>query len=209
MNRVRQSIGRVTVAAAVAASVSCGDVVRQGRAPMYLVIDSLTGTRGGGLGSASNFLISDVITIITSPAPCTTDAPCPTVFDDAGSATFHLAPKNVQQPIAPTTNNDVTITRYRVDYRRTDGLNTPGVDVPYGFDAATTGTIPATGSGSVGFELVRHTAKQESPLVQLKYNSTIISTIATVTFYGRDQVGNDISATGSIQVNFGDFGDSK
>jgi hypothetical protein len=209
MSRVRQSIASAALAASIAASVSCGDVVRQGHAPMFLVIDSLTGTRGGGLGSTSNFLLSDVITIITSPAPCTTTAPCPTVFDDAGSALFHLAPKNVQQPLAPSSNNDVTITRYRVEYRRTDGLNTPGVDVPYGFDAAATGTIPANGTASVGFELVRHTAKEESPLVQLKFNPTIISTIATITFYGRDQVGNDISATGSIQVNFGDFGDSK
>ena len=209
MSRVRQSIASAALAAAIAASVSCGDVVREGSGPMFLVIDSLTGTRGGGLGSGSNFLLSDVITIVTSPAPCTTDAPCPTIFDDAGSATFHLSRKNVNQPLAPSTNNAVTITRYRVDYRRTDGFNTPGVDVPYGFDGATTGTIPATGTGAVGFELVRHTAKQESPLVQLKFNATIISTVATVTFYGRDQVGNDISATGSIQVNFGDFGDSK
>ena len=26
------------------------------------------------------------------------------------------------------------MTRYRVEFRRTDGRNTPGVDVPYGFD---------------------------------------------------------------------------
>jgi len=28
-----------------------------------------------------------------------------------------------------------------------------------------------------------------------------------VTFYGHDQAGNDISATGSIGVEFGNFGD--
>jgi len=28
-----------------------------------------------------------------------------------------------------------------------------------------------------------------------------------VTFYGTDRVGNDISVTGSIQVDFGNFGD--
>ena len=50
-------------------------------------------------------------------------------------------------------------------------------------------------------------AKQESPLVQLISSSTSITTIAEVTFYGRDQVGNDISVTGSIQVDFGNFGD--
>ena len=38
-------------------------------------------------------------------------------------------------PTRPTTPiNAITLTRYRVDFRRTDGRNTPGVDVPYGFD---------------------------------------------------------------------------
>jgi hypothetical protein len=54
---------------------------------------------------------------------------------------------------------------------------------------------------------VRNAAKAESPLVQLKTNGVILTTIADVTFYGRDRVGNDISATGSIQVDFGNFGD--
>ena len=35
----------------------------------------------------------------------------------------------------------------------------------------------------------------------------MISTIAEVTFYGRDQAGNEISVTGLLSINFGDFGD--
>ena len=35
----------------------------------------------------------------------------------------------------------------------------------------------------------------------------LINAIADVTFYGRDQVGNDISVTGSISIEFGNFGD--
>jgi hypothetical protein len=66
-----------------------------------------------------------------------------------------------------------------------------------------------TGTLTLGFELVRNTAKQESPLVQLETNGIIISTIADVTLYGRDQVGNDISATGSIGIAFGNFGDTQ
>ena len=34
-----------------------------------------------------------------------------------------------------------------------------------------------------------------------------ISTIAEITFYGRDQNGNEVSVTGRIDVQFGDFGD--
>ena len=109
--------------------------------------------------------------------------------------------------VSPSTNNDVTITRYRVTYRRADGRNTPGTDVPYPFDGAITGTVPAGGTLTVGFELVRHAAKIEAPLVQLVSNPNFITTLAEVTFYGRDQVGNDISVAGLVQVNFGNFGD--
>jgi hypothetical protein len=34
-----------------------------------------------------------------------------------------------------------------------------------------------------------------------------ISAIADVTFFGADQVGNPISATGTIAIQFGDFAD--
>ena len=61
----------------------------------------------------------------------------------------------------PTTNNEVTINRVHVEYIRADGRNTPGVDVPYAFDSAVTGTIPAGGSLTIGFVLVRNAAKQE------------------------------------------------
>jgi hypothetical protein len=57
------------------------------------------------------------------------------------------------------------------------------------------------------FEMVRHVAKQESPLVQLIRNPQTISTLAHVTFYGRDLVGNEISVTGTLHVEFGNFGD--
>ena len=63
------------------------------------------------------------------------------------------------------------------------------------------------GTLSLGFELVRHVAKQESPLVQLVTSPTIISTIADITFYGADRVGNEVQVTGSILIDFGNFGD--
>lgn len=193
--------------ALIAATSACGDVAREGRSPVYLVVDSLTAAGAGGLG-ANKFttnLLSDVIVLVTSPSPCAPTSPCPTVYDDIGQATLHLDSKDVS--IAPTSNNQVTITRVHVAYRRSDGRNTPGIDVPYAFDGGVTVTVPPTGNATVGFEIVRHVAKEESPLVQLVANPNIINTIAEVTFYGRDQVGNDISATGSISIEFGNFGD--
>ena len=107
---------------------------------------------------------------------------------------------------SPSTNSEVTVNRFHVAYRRADGRNTPGIDVPYPFDGAVTGTTVG-GKLSLGFELVRHDAKMESPLVELKSNYGIITTIAEVTFYGRDQVGNDVTVSGSLQIDFGNFAD--
>jgi hypothetical protein len=195
------------VATGLAATVSCGDVIRQGQSPVVLVINSLQGASGGGhnANTFSGTLFSDVQVLVTTP-PCSVTSPCPTTFSDSGQVVLQLAPKNVN--IAPTSNNQVTITRYHVEFIRADGRNTPGVDVPYPFDSAVTGTVPDTGTASITFELVHHTAKAESPLAQLVNNPAIIYTIAQVTFYGTDLVGNAISVTGSIAVDFGNFGDS-
>jgi hypothetical protein len=94
-----------------------------------------------------------------------------------------------------------------VEYKRADGRNTPGVDVPYPWDGAVTGTVQIGGTLTLSFELVRHDAKSEAPLAALVYNPTIITTITEVTFYGHDRVGNAVSVTGTIQIDFGNFGD--
>ena len=201
----------IGLAAVIAAGVSCGDVVRQGSSPVFLVIDQLQGIRGGPTtGAPSGFLLSDVITNVISGGSCSAATPCPTIFNDSGSAVLRAPLKDTgaTAALSPTTNNEVTINRVHIEYIRADGRNTPGVDVPYAFDGAVTGTVPAGGTLTLGFELVRHVAKQESPLAQLRTNSNIITTIAKITFYGSDRVGNAVSVTGQLQVDFGNFGDS-
>ena len=191
-------------------AISCGDVVRTGRSPAYLVIDSLGGIRGAAtLATATSTLISDVITNVTTPPPCTQQSPCPTIFGDSGQAVMHIAPRDPGTPTAPASPsqlNAITISRYHVAYERADGRNTPGVDVPYPFDGAVTVTITSTAT-TFGFQLVRIVAKEEAPLVQLKNSSSFITALAHVTFYGRDQAGNDMSVMGTIQIEFGNFGD--
>lgn len=208
----RGMAGLLGLAAVVVTTSSCGNVVRDGRSPVFLVMDSLQAAPTGGFG-ANTFqsnLFSDVQVLITTPAPCTPASPCPTTFADAGQATLRIALKDIgtaAAPTSPTSNNEVTVTRYRVAYRRADGRNVPGTDVPYGFDGAATATIPVGGTATLGFELVRHVAKAESPLVQLISNRNVIAAIADVTFYGRDRVGNEITVSGSISIEFGNFGD--
>jgi hypothetical protein len=204
---MRRTLQYVAIASAVLASVSCGDVVRESRAPVVLVVNTLEAAPSGGHG-ANTFtgtLLSDVV-VLSTAAPCSATAPCATVFNDLGRVVLGIAPKNIT--VTPTSNNQVTISRYHVDFIRADGHNIAGVDVPYGFDGAVTGTVPESGTLTLSFELVRHTAKEESPLAQLASNPAIIHAIARITFYGQDLVGNAISVTGSMNVDFGNFGDS-
>ena len=98
--------------------------------------------------------------------------------------------------------------RYRVTYIRADGRTTPGVDVPHPFDGAFTVTVPASGTASAVFTLVRLQAKLEAPLAALAANLNTISTIAEVTFWGHDQTGREVSATGRIGINFANWADN-
>jgi hypothetical protein len=190
----------------IAATASCGDAVRQGSSSAFLVMDSLKGKSGGHSASLSETLQSDVIVLLSTPAPCTPQAPCPAVFSDPGEVVLRLVPKNIG--IAPTENNAVTVSRYHISFRRADGRNTPGVDVPYGWDGAVTATVLPGESRTISFELIRHVTKEEPPLVQLIANPSIIHTIAEVTFYGTDLVGNAVTVTGNMSIEFGNFGDT-
>jgi hypothetical protein len=182
-------------------------MLRTGRSPVYLVITNLQGAPGNG-GTESQFLLSDVQVLVEETVDGVT-VKVPTYYNDVGTAQFRVEAKN---PTVETTGiNAVTITRYRVVFRRSDGRNTPGVDVPYGFDGAATTTISPGGTGSVSFDLIRHQAKLEPPLRNLVGFGGLgfISTIAEITFYGRDQNGNEMVATGSMDVQFGDFADDE
>src|SRR5262249_25453305 len=151
-------------------------VVRDGRSPGFVVIDSMGGARGNTPGSFSGILQSDVLTLITSGGNCSQTNPCPTIFNDVGQASFRLVLKDIgttANPTSPTTNNEVTLPGSHVSYRRADGRNTPGVDVPYAFDGAATATVPQSGNVTMTFELVRNVAKAESPLVELVINRAI------------------------------------
>lgn len=186
--------GTGTVTAVLSALVlsGCGDLVREGDTVTTLVMQSLGGARGSG-AQFSSVLESDVRTNGG-------------IIADSGQATIRLQMKD---PIAqPSSVLSVTITRYRVSYTRADGRNTPGVDVPYPFDGAVTGTVTVNGTLAIPFIIVRIQAKAEPPLLALVGGGGIaISTIAEVTLYGHDQTGRDVSVTGHMDVVFSDYAD--
>ena len=203
--------GPATAALLLAAvlSSSCGDVARDSHSPSQLIIMNLQGASGATPEIMGSTVLSDVITNVKETSGATT-VKVPTIFNDLGQVTFRVQLKDPGQPglpASPSGINAVTITQYHVNYRRSDGRNTPGVDVPYPFDGAITVTVPGGTDIAAGFDLVRHAAKEEAPLRALVTNPAFIATIADVTFYAKDQAGNTLSASGSISVTFGNFGD--
>jgi hypothetical protein len=208
--RNRPLISGAAVLALLAGSVSCGDVVRQGTSPVFMVVDSIQAASGAAPGEMGGFLLSDVQTLVDQTIGGQT-VKVPVIYNDVGEVTLRLLAKdagNGLNSLAPTPLNAVTIHRYRINYIRADGRNTPGVDVPYPVDGAVTATISQTPS-VVPFEVVRHQQKLEQPLKSLANfgGRLFISTIAEITFYGADQVGNEVQVKATMSVSFSDYAD--
>jgi hypothetical protein len=187
----------------------CGSYVREGRGPTQAAVSVLEGASGAEPQKFGTTLSSDVLTLVRKTIDGA-QVRVPTIFGDVGRVTMTLMlkdPGTAAAPTTPTAVNDVTFTRYRVVYTRTDGRNTPGVDVPYPFDSAATFTATPGTPATAGFDLVRVTAKEEAPLRALVTNPQAIGVIADVTFYGKDRAGNDVTASGSIGITFANFGD--
>lgn len=201
----------LALAGGVAGSTSCTSAVRQGDGSTYLIIDRLEGVEGQS-GDAGTVLRSDVVAIVTEQIDGE-EVRFPVIFEDLGTVTLRLALKDIgtpESPTAPTTNNLVTVNRYRVTFRRTDGRNTPGVDVPHPFEGAFTVTVGSEPT-EASFTLVRIASKSEPPLRALRGGGGLfsISTIAEITFYGQDQTGHAVAVTGQLGVEFADWADEE
>lgn len=189
----------------------CTSKQTEGTSSSYLIIQSMAAASGAESSQFSSVLASDVLTMVKKTDASGGTVMVPTIFEDPGQVTFRLAlkdPGSAATPTTPTSTNFITVTRYHVEYVRTDGRNTPGVDVPFPFDGGMTVTV-AGSNATIGFTLVRLQAKEEAPLRALvgAGGADAIMTIAKVTFYGTDQAGRAVSVTGNITVNFADWGD--
>jgi hypothetical protein len=196
---------------------SCGgELLRTGRSPVMLVIRSIQGASGSSPEEFVSNLQSDVQVLVTQTIGGV-ETRVPTIFNDLVRVELELLQKDQGSLLTPgggtatSPLNAVTITRYRVVFRRADGRNTPGVDVPYGIDGAVTATLNVGDAAEVIFDIVRHQAKLDPPLRNLVGFKGLgfIHTVAEITLWGRDQNGNELSVTGNMDVQFSDFGDEE
>ncbi len=189
----RTPVRALGVIAVLALTSACAANGQPGQSSAFLIVDSLVAASGGSSGTFGNSLASDVLT-------------GGGVLEDLARVQFRLAMKDPL--VGPSPVNNITVRGYRVTFSRSDGRNTPGVDVPYPFDGAMTATVSGTATATL--VLVRVQAKLEKPLSLLAFGggAIVISTFADVVFYGTDQAGRDVSVTARISVNFSDWGDS-
>jgi hypothetical protein len=167
--------------------------------------------------SPSRVIIRKIAVIPGAPTVKTVDGPLASDvvldngghFDDQAEIHMQLTLKDPGVPgleNKPSPLNAVTFTRYHVDFRRADGRNVQGVDVPFAFDGGMTVTVSGDDDTAV-IEIVRIVAKKEAPLAALGSDRTFINSIATITLYGKDQAGNNVAVSGDVQVIFGNFAD--
>jgi hypothetical protein len=180
-----------TVAAVLALTLgACGsaDYVTNSQASVLLIVAAING--GAVLDSdVRNGADSNVV--------------CP----DTVTVTLAVRNKNLQAD-APRVPGAVLIQRYQVQYSRSDGLSVQGVDVPYTVSGALSSAVDVATSGGedVPIEVVRRQAKLDPPLSNIT-GYDIVTMFATITISGQTVSGDSVTASGSMQIDFANFGD--
>ena len=106
----------VAVLALAGVSASCGEMSRQGRSPVQIVIRALQAASGAESNEMGGTLQSDVIVLITDD-PCSEENPCPTIVNDVGEVELALMLKDPgvsrcrRQPEQPEHGHDQPVPR--------------------------------------------------------------------------------------------------
>jgi hypothetical protein len=130
------------------------------------------------------------------------------VFEDSAQITILNWDKNPEYTTSTfNVYNDVILKQYEVRYFRTDGRNVEGVDVPYRITGPLSGVVARNSRTTISIEIVRHQAKEEPPLRNLRGGGALnmITCIAEIAVYGETYNGETLKTTAQLQVNFADF----
>jgi hypothetical protein len=186
---VMKTVNRMALLSAFTLAGCTADYVKDGNAPVQLIIASLS----------PNPLSSDVA--------ISTGGVCP---DIATVAVANRA-KNLNVTV-PQVPQAIIVNRYEVSYYRSDGRANQGVDVPYSISGALTASVDAATSGTVNIpiEVVRRQAKLEPPLLQLSPGgqALIVTMFAKITLYGTTIAGEAVTASASMQLDMANFADT-
>jgi hypothetical protein len=179
--------GAGALALALTAGGCAPDYVTSSTAPVNLLVASV---------NAGSILDSDVR--LSSGTICA----------DTVSVDLAVRAKN-QNNVDITVPQHVIIQQYEVRYFRTDGRANEGIDVPYRYSGPLAAEVDVATSGTtaVPVQVVRRQAKLEPPLSNIT-GYQIVSMIAEITISGQTVAGEAVAATGRMQIDFADYGDT-
>ena len=193
MKRIKNSLKITAILCVFFFLLSCNHLEDDSTSSSMLLILYITGTTIEG--DDVSFLQSDVVIEGL-------------VHADIVTATLQAKLLN-PQPYVPQASQytSIVVTRYVVSFSRSDGQNTPGVDVPYSFEGSLSTLIEIDDTVDISFVIVREVAKFEPPLLDLRDggDELVLQTTATIDFYGHDLVNNAVKATGYLTIFFGDW----
>ncbi len=178
--------------------LACNPIEDDSKSDSLLIVERITGVDTEG--NEVDFLNSDVIKI-------NSDTRASYVTADVAKATLRAALLDPAPLMGASIYNDILVTRYVVNYTRSDGKNTPGVDVPYSIEGSLSALVRIDQTTDVSFIVVRETAKLEPPLVNLaigRADGVIVAT-AKIDFYGEDMTKRKVKATGYLTIEFANY----
>ena len=182
---------------------SCNSLENQTTSGSALLINSITGNDLDGTAGSTTIFI-DVVQV--------NDDNTMTIYNDNAVAELTAVLLDPYPPGASTYYQNIMVDQIDISYSRADGLETEGKDVIFSFSQKVTYMIPIDETISVGFVLVQHVAKLESPLVELVGlgQEKVLKLEAKVTIHGKDVGGHRIApAVGSVSVWISNFGDTE
>lgn len=165
-----------------------------------LIVDTVTGTNLAG-EDGSTTVFSDVVTIVDKME---------VIVNDNAAALLRAELIN-PDALGRTHYQDIIVDQIDISYTRSDRPNAvEGKDVPYGFSQKVNFLVEVESSTEYGFVLIQHTAKVESPLVELIFSGEVLKLEANMTFYGKDLAGKRVApVNASISVWCADFADKE
>ena len=198
MEKVKNSLKIMAILSAIFLLFSCNPLENETESESLLVVQNITGVDIDG--NTVNYLQSDVQKIDSQTGQ-------PYIIADAAKATLKVSLLDPTPGVQSSQYNSITINRYVVSYSRSDGHNTPGVDIPYSFEGSLSNLIDVGSTATIAFIIVREVAKLEPPLINLVEGGEegVLQVTAKVDFYGQDMANNKVKATGYLNIFFANY----
>jgi len=198
MEKAKNSLKIMAILSAIFLLFSCNPLENETESESLLVVQNITGVDIDG--NTVNYLQSDVQKIDSQTGQ-------PYIIADAAKATLKVSLLDPTPGVQSSQYNSITINRYVVSYSRSDGHNTPGVDIPYSFEGSLSNLIDVGSTATIAFIIVREVAKLEPPLINLVEGGEegVLQVTAKVDFYGQDMANNKVKATGYLNIFFANY----